>query len=267
MKPYFAIFRMKFINTLQYRTAAVAGMVTQLAWGVMQLLAFHAFFQSGTGETSMSFSQTVSYIWLQQAFLSLFMAWFFDQDIFNAIASGNIAYDLARPVDLYSRWFCQSAATRLAKVCLRCIPVLLVALIMPPPLRLTIPRHPLQLLYFVISMAATLGVVVSVNMIIYISAFYTISPAGMRIIAMALVDFLAGSTIPLPFFPQSIRAVINLLPFAAMQNIPLRIFSEHIVGIDCLHGILFQLFWLVVLVGIGKLMMKRGISKVTVQGG
>ena len=33
MRKYQAFFRIRFINTLQYRSAAIAGMATQLAWG------------------------------------------------------------------------------------------------------------------------------------------------------------------------------------------------------------------------------------------
>ena len=46
MRKYQAFFRIRFINTLQYRSAAIAGMATQLAWGLMEILAFHAFYQA-----------------------------------------------------------------------------------------------------------------------------------------------------------------------------------------------------------------------------
>lgn len=124
MRKYQAFFRIRFINTLQYRSAAIAGMATQLAWGLMEILAFHAFYQADPSAFPMTFQQTVSYVWLQQAFLSLFMLWFFEAEIFNTITTGSIAYELVRPMNLYNRWFCQSAANRLAKAVLRCGPIL-----------------------------------------------------------------------------------------------------------------------------------------------
>ncbi|SHH48011.1 ABC-2 type transport system permease protein [Sporobacter termitidis DSM 10068] len=267
MKKYWAVFRIRFSNSLQYRAAALAGVVTQFAWGAMELLAFLAFYKANPAAFPMGFSQTVSYIWLQQAFLALFMVWFFEGEIFDAISDGGIAYDLARPVDLYSRWFCQSAATRLAKAVLRCLPILVVAFIVPAPLRLSLPAGAGQFLLFLVSMALGLGVVVSFSMIVYITTFYTLSPMGVRLIAVALGDFLAGSVIPLPFFPAPFRAVAELLPFAAMQNMPLRIYSGNIAGAAAAQGILLQLFWLAALVGLGRLMMKNALKKVVVQGG
>ena len=103
-------------------------------------------------------------------------------------------------------------------------------------------------------------------MLIYIITFYTLSPIGIRIIGAMLADFMAGFIIPLPFFPDSFRQVAELLPFAAMQNMPLRIYSGNISGMDAVFGILFQIFWLVVLFIIGKLWMSSTLKKVIVQG-
>lgn len=267
MSAYLAILRMKFAGGLQYRAAALAGLATQFAWGFMELLAFSAFFRANPAGFPMSFEQMVSYIWLQQALLALFMTWFIDRDIFDAILFGSIAYELVRPIDLYGRWFAQSVANRLSRAVLRCIPVLIVAFLLPEPMRMSAPASLLQLLLFFLSMGLSLVVVVSFSMLIYVSAFYTLSPAGVRLMATVAADFLAGGTIPLPFFPPVFRSVAELLPFAAMQNMPLRIYSSHIVGMEMVRGISLQIFWAAILIGIGRILMKRATKRVIVQGG
>lgn len=115
MKKYYALFRIRFINSLQYRAAALAGLATQFAWGFMEISAFSAFYRTNPAAFPMEFSQTVSYIWMQQAFLALFMMWFWEHDIAALIMEGSIAYEMVRPLDLYNRWFCQIAANRLAR--------------------------------------------------------------------------------------------------------------------------------------------------------
>ena len=267
MKKYMAIFRIRFINALQYRAAALAGMATQFAWGFMEIFAFAAFYRAHPGAFPMEFSQTVSYIWMQQAFLALFMMWFWENDIASAISEGSIAYEMVRPVDLYNRWFCQASANRLARTALRCAPILIVALIVPEPYRMTIPPNAGQLLSFLLSAMLSLGVVVAFSMLMYISLFYTLSPMGMRLIVAVVADFLAGATVPLPFFPEPIRAVAELLPFAAMQNMPLLIYSGNITGTDALKGIALQVFWVVALLLTGRFLMSRALKKVVVQGG
>ncbi|MCL1792896.1 MAG: ABC transporter permease [Oscillospiraceae bacterium] len=267
MKKYLALFRIRFINALQYRAAALAGMATQFAWGFMEIFAFAAFYRANPAAFPMEFSGTVSYIWMQQAFLALFMMWFWENDIAAAITEGSIAYEMVRPIDLYSRWFCQAAANRLARAMLRCAPILIVAFIVPEPYRMSLPPNVGQLFLFLLSATLSLGVVVSFSMLMYISIFYTLSPMGARIIVAVLSDFFAGATIPLPFFPEPVRAVAELLPFASMQNMPLRIYSGNIAGADAFRGIVLQVFWLVALLLIGRLAMNRALKKVIVQGG
>ncbi|MCL2078314.1 MAG: ABC-2 family transporter protein [Oscillospiraceae bacterium] len=267
MKKYFAVFRIRFINALQYRAAALAGMATQFAWGFMEIFAFAAFYRANPDAFPMEFSQTVSYIWMQQAFLALFMMWFWEHDIAASITEGGIAYEMVRPVDLYGRWFCQASANRLARTALRCAPILIVAFIVPEPYKMALPPNAEQLFLFLLSAMLALGVVIAFSILMYISLFYTLSTTGVRIIAAVLSDFLAGGVIPLPFFPEPIRAVAEILPFAAMQNMPLRIYGGNIAGTDALAGIILQIFWLVALLLAGRFLMARALKKVIVQGG
>jgi len=233
----------------------------------MEIFAFAAFYRVNPSAFPMEFKQVVSYIWMQQAFLALFMMWFWENDIAASISQGSIAYEMVRPINLYSRWFCQAAANRLARALLRCAPILVVAFFLPQPYRMSLPPDLIHFLLFVISAALSLSVIISFSMLVYISLFYTLSPAGIRLIVAVLSDFLAGATVPLPFFPDKIRAVVELLPFASMQNMPLRIYSGNITGNEALAGIALQLFWLVVLFLTGRFAMSRALKKVIVQGG
>jgi len=266
-KPYRALFRIRFANTLQYRAAAFAGLTTQFVWGFMYVLAFAAFYRANPDGFPMTFQQTVSYIWMQQSFIALFFIWFYDSNIVESVESGAIAYELVRPMDLYSRWFFTTAANRVSRALLRCIPILVIGSLLPHPFRMILPAELIRLGLFVISMVLALGVVLAFSMLIYISAFYTINSMGTRIVVGVAADFLAGGYIPLPFFPDTIRTVVELLPFGSMQNMPLLIFSGHFYGWLAFRGIGLQIFWLVALLIIGRLWMNRALKRVIVQGG
>ena len=114
-------------------------------------------------------------------------------------------------------------------------PVLILGLLLPKPYALTLPSDGLQFLLFVISSILTLGVVVAFSMFIYISTFYTLSPTGVRIISSVFADFMAGSIVPLPFF-LTIQADCRATALAAMQNMPLRIYSGNISGMEAHMG-------------------------------
>jgi ABC-2 type transport system permease protein len=204
MSTYLSLIKMRFINGLQYRAAAIAGIVTQFGFGFMFISQYLAFYRSNPSAFPMEISQVVSYIWVQQAFIMLFMTWFFEGDIFSTITSGGIAYDLSRPLDLYGKWYCQCVASRLSKAILRCFPILIIALLLPNPYKLILPPNATQLMFFILSSFLALGVVVSFGMFIYITTFYTMSPFGVRIIGAVFADFMAGSIVPIPFLTSFI---------------------------------------------------------------
>ena len=81
------------------------------------------------------------------------------------------------------------------------------------------------------------------------------------------MEFLTGAVIPLPFLPDKIKEILELLPFAAMQNVPLRIYSGSLAGAEIIRAISLQIFWLVVLTLFGKVLCRVAVKRVTVQGG
>lgn len=267
MKKYLSFFRLRFVMSLQYRVAAIAGIVTQFVWGFMEILMFKAFYEADPLAFPMSFEATVAYIWLQQAFLALFMTWFMENEIFDSIMKGDIAYELCRPIDIYNMWFARSIANRLAKAVLRCMPILIVALCLPKPYALLIPVEGVTFLLMLISLVLALGVTVAFCMLIYITCFFTVSPMGVRMVATSLVEFCQGAVIPLPFFPDKIRILMEWLPFGAMQNVPFRIYSGDIAGAALIEAIGLQVFWLIALVAIGKGLSAKAMKKICVQGG
>lgn len=267
MKKYISFFRIRFINGLQYRAAAAAGVVTQFTWGFMEILLFRAFYQNGSQDFPMTFPALVNYIWLQQAFLALFMTWFWESELFDSITTGNVAYELCRPVRLYNMWFVRSLAVRLSKTVLRCIPILLLAVLLPWPFKLILPADFSTTLLFLLSMALGTLVVVAFGMLVYMSVFYTISSQGTRLMVTSLSEFLSGAVIPLPFLPDRIRQAVELLPFASMQNVPFRIYSGDLMGQAMLRSLCLQIFWLTVLILAGRLLESKALKRVIIQGG
>jgi ABC-2 type transport system permease protein len=193
--------------------------------------------------------------------------WTFENDIFDSISSGGIAYELCRPADLYGIWLSRSASMRLSRAVLRCFPILIVAAFLPEPYGLSLPPDIASFFLFVISVLLGFALVVAYTMIIYVSAFYTVSSAGIRVLALSAAEFLSGAIIPLPFLPDRIRIVFELLPFASMQNTPFLIYGGHISGSAAVTAVLLQAFWLGTFLLSGKLMIRHALKRVVVQGG
>lgn len=267
MRAYWSFFKIRFINGLQYRAAAYAGIATQFAWGFMYIMLYHSFYRSNPSAGSMSISELSTYIWLQQSFLALFMTWFLDNDIFDAISSGNVAYEVCRPLNVYNMWFAKSCATRVSKAVLRCFPILILASFLPETYKFNLPASIYSFMLFVIAVIVGTAVVVGYSMLIYIFTFFTVSSVGVRMTMVMLADFFAGGLVPLPLLPDYLTKYIYLSPFAAMQNTPFRIYTGGIPGEEAIKAIILQLFWAAALILFGKLIMRNAMKKVIVQGG
>ena len=267
MTKYYSFFKVRFFTGLQYRMAAVTALTTQFVWGLMECLAYKALADSNVVALPMDYSALVSYIWLKEAFFALFNTWSSDNDLFGMIVHGGIAYELCRPVSIYKMWYARTIGARVAEAALRCVPVLLGALLIPSPFRISTPASPSAFLLFVITMLLGLCVTVSFCMLIYMLCFFTIAAEGWRMLFMGAVEFLSGSVIPLPFIPQPYRTIIECLPFASMNNVPFRIYSGSLTGNEMLTAIGLQIFWFVCLTAIGSLICRLAQKRIIVQGG
>ncbi|NLB33838.1 MAG: ABC transporter permease [Tissierellia bacterium] len=267
MRAYLTFFKIRFINGLQYRAAAYAGVATQFAWGAMTILMFSAFYKTNADNFPMTFEKLTTYIWLQQSFLALFMAWFFDNEIFDSISNGNVAYELCRPTKLYEMWFIRSLSSRVYRVVLRCAPILIVAAFLPSPYGISLPVDIMTFFLFLLSLIFGAFLMVSINMLIYISTFYTISSMGIRVLAISLIELLSGAIIPIPFLPDNIQQVFYLLPFASTQNTPFLIYNGYLTGSNIYYALFLQTAWLLFFVLLGKLLINKALKNIVVQGG
>jgi ABC-2 type transport system permease protein len=265
MKRYVSFFKMRLIAGLQYRTAALAGLSTQLVWGTLEILLYRAFYLDHPDTFPMGMQALSSYIWLQQAFLTLFAAWMWETELFQSVQNGTVAYELLRPVDLYGMWMFRSLALRLSRCLLRAVPVILVASLIPSPYGLRITVAPQDFLLFLLSMTLMLWVVVAMGMLCYSLSFYLVDAKGLTTLISALTELLSGSVVPLPFFPEKLRSFAELGPFGAMQNVPLRIFGGDITNIPRAMGL--QLFWAALLTLTGYVLMQQGVRRTTIAGG
>ena len=139
MRTYWVFFKMRVINGLQYRTAAWAGVFTQFFWGFMEIQLYRVLYAANPERFPMALSGIVSYIWLRQALLALLNTWTIENELFTTVLDGSVAYELCRPSSLYGMWYTRTIALRVSRVLLRCLPILLVAALLPAPWGMNAP--------------------------------------------------------------------------------------------------------------------------------
>jgi len=273
-RPYTSAFVSRFLLLLQYRSAAVAGFVTQCWWGgikVMVLAAFYGASSTAAAAAPLTLQQAITYIWVGQAALAL-LPWLGDPDVALAVRTGGVSYDRLRPLDLYTLWYARAAGWIVARVLPRAALMFLFAGIAMPllgfddwswHLPVSVPAGTL----FLISL--TLGVLLSSSMIMLINVAVaaSLNDRGVNAISAPLVIVFSGNLLPPLLFPEWMRTAMFVQPLAGVLDIPLRIYFGALTGADALIGIGLQIFWIAALVGLGHFAMTRTLRSLELQGG
>ena len=265
MKKYFSFFKLRLNIALQYRASAVAGMLTQFFWAIMQILIYQAFYKVVTSD-NISLPQLISYVWLKQAFYTIVSA-STDPEIKSTIEKGNISYELCKPTNIYWMWYFKTLATKISGGVLKSIPILIIAPLLPYGLGLQAPAGFAELILFIISLILGVCLMSAIINIFYISLFYTMSSKGTHSIFYAIVEFFGGTFVPIALMPDFWQDLCYMLPFSLGADLPFRIYSGSILAGDAGVYILMQIVWLVVLTVSGTLITNRRLKKVVIQGG
>lgn len=263
MRPYLAIFGARFRALLQYRAAALAGMVTQVFWGFVRVMIFVAFYASTDVSHPMALPEVITYVWLTQAFLRM-LPWHPDPDVEALINSGNVAYELMRPIDVYGLWWTRAFALRTAPVLLRCVPML------PPALLLFgmgAPANVPAAIMFGVSLIAAATLSAAITTLLSISMLVTISGRGVQALTLSVVNLMSGAIVPLSLLPEWFQVVLDVLPFRGLLDTPLRIYLGHLSGTGALLGLGHQVVWTLALVWLGRRLLRGALTRVVVQGG
>ena len=113
-------------------------------------MIFKAFYRASDAAQPMDLDTVVGYVWLGQAFI-LIQPWGVDRDVRDQIRSGSVAYELLKPLDLYTLWFSRAVAMRIAPTLLRSVPLIAIA---APLLGLPLPSSFEALCAFVAALVA-----------------------------------------------------------------------------------------------------------------
>ncbi|HEY5943981.1 MAG TPA: ABC-2 family transporter protein [Kofleriaceae bacterium] len=267
---YVAIVSARFRALLQYRAAALGGLFTQTFFGLVRIMILRAFYAASIVAAPMALPRVVSYVWLGQATL-LLIPWRTDEDIAEQIRTGNVVYELTRPLDLYTVWFARSFAWRTAPVFLRMLPMFVVAMVIVPLIapgwELAPPPSIAALAMWVACFVGAVMISAALTALMNVTLMWTITGDGVPMLVATCATMFGGLVIPLPLFPEWAKPVLYALPFAGMLDLPSRVFSGDIAVSAAPWVLAHQLAWTLALVALGRWLLSRGVRRLVVQGG
>ncbi|WP_432563365.1 ABC transporter permease [Kineococcus sp. SYSU DK003] len=264
MSAYPALVVAGFRRWSTYRAATAAGALTNSVFGAIKAAVLVGTVSSAGGAVAgYDAAQAATFAWVTQALLAP-VSVFADDEVARRVRTGDIAVDLARPVDpQLAAW-----ATDLGRAAFTFLPrgvppVLLGALLTG----LALPTGPLP--YVLGICCAVLGVSVSfaARWLVNLTAFWLTEVRGIIMLYTVVATVLTGLAIPVGWFPGWLSTLAHATPFPSMLQTPVDVFLGRTAGLEALRSIAVQLGWLAALLVAGRLLLAVGARRLVVQGG
>jgi ABC-2 type transport system permease protein len=259
---------------LQYRSAAVAGFITQCWWGALKIMIFAAFYGAAAAagnDVPLTLAQAITYTWVAQALLAM-LPWMADPDVAHAVRTGAVSYDRLRPLDFYAIWYWRAAGWIAARLVPRTLMMLAFAALLLPVVGLErwawqAPATLSAGLVFVPSFVLALGLSAAIVVLINVAVTNVLNARGVNALIGAPVVVLSGNLLPLGLFPEWMQRALILQPLASLLDVPMRIYFAQLDGWAAAGGLALQAFWLMVVVLIGRVWLARVLRNLEIQGG
>lgn len=124
-----------------------------------------------------------------------------------------------------------------------------------------------RLLLFFISLIFSCIINFYLNYLVGLASFKITNMWGANQIIQAVSKLVSGSLIPLSFFPNWAKFIMNLLPFSSTIYTPSMIYLNKFSNLETLKYISIQLIWIVFFYILAKVIWKNIIKSLVVVGG
>lgn len=268
LKACFALFRIRVAESLQYRASALAGASVGVFWALIEIAVYSIFYKHAQNAqaASLTLGQMVSYIWMGQI-LWVIQFMNIDGDILSKITNGDVGVELCRPIDLYFHWFSKSAAGRLGGFWWRGTITVIAGLLMPAAYRLSAPASIAGFIFFLLSAVSAFLLCASYGMLITAIRLGITWGDGPTYILMLFSGVLSGGYLPLQMWPDFLQGFLLVQPFPGNLDLPLRLYVGSMPPEQAVFAISLQLGWTVVFILTGRMIMRRKLKTIIVQGG
>jgi ABC-2 type transport system permease protein len=264
MRLYIELAKKSFQRQVAYRTATLAGLITNMFFGVLRASILIAVYNAQTSNVpDYSVRDAITYTGMTQAFIGAVALWGWF-DMIKSIKRGEVASDLSRPYDCYNFWLAQDLGRSLFQLFTRGLLGMLIFIVF---FGASVPTSLSQWVLLAISTLLTLLLSFSWRFLASSIGFWTTDAVGWMRIASLGILLPTGFMIPLAFMPVWLQTLCYLTPFPSMINTPVDIYLGRATGDRAVILIGLQIGWLIVVMLLGRLAAYAGHRKLTIQGG
>ena len=251
-----------------YRANFICFFIGEIMSAFIMYFVWKAVFLSTDSETFMGFTMEDMVVYLFIAFLTGYMTYSDGSfAVGEEIIDGSIAMRMIRPCSFEMCFLFQELGNRIVSAAMLFVPMVAGVEIYRYCITGVIRLDPMCFGFYILSTLIAYMISFYFNVIYGFMAFFFKNLWGTTLIKETIVGFLSGSTIPLAFLPSGLATVLNFLPFASLAYTPVMIYmGMYSIG-EILWRIGLQLFWLLVMIGLSKLVWNSAVRHLSIQGG
>ncbi len=257
---------MRFLVLLQYRAAAFAGMVTNWVFGLMRVMVMTAFYASANRGQPISMEQAISYIWLGQMLIGI-LPWRLEDGVSESVLTGQVAYELTRPVDIYTMWFMRTLAFRTAPTLMRAVPMYFIYRFLMPDAYALMKPSAAAFGAWLLALVGAVLLSVSITSLVHSYVLLMQRSDGVVRMTNALAELLTGMIIPLALMPAFLEKFLRFQPFAGVIDLPVQIYCGILQPSAVGWVLALQVGWSVLLILAGKAVTNKGLKNIVLAGG
>jgi ABC-2 type transport system permease protein len=263
MRVFWELSTLSFQRQLAYRSAHLAGLVTNFFFGLLRAAVLVALYGAREEVAGFTVTMAITFTGLSQAMighLSLF-SW---SDVMRSIYSGEIANDLLKPMGFFSYWLAQDAGRAFAAFLMRSLTIMFAYAIF---FDISYPNKIESWAALLVAILLSWLVSFSWRFLVNLAAFWTPNAIGIARLLFGFSWILSGFFMPLNYFPDWFQHLAYATPFPSMVFTVIEVYLENLTGVELFQALMGQVLWFLILFVLILIVLRAGIRQLVVQGG
>jgi ABC-2 type transport system permease protein len=223
VRKYLTVFRVNWLNSLQYRAPTVIYIAGYTLTVAVLLFLWTAIYRDGGRIGDYALSELVTYYLLQFVINTVVIS-YVSWEIIDHIREGFFSHFLVKPIDYLAYWLTMNASGKLFETAVVAVVVGALWVAVGPIVQL--PAHPTTYLAFAAALALAVLLAFELEFCIGLIAFWLVQVRVFKYMLQYAMFFFAGTLLPIDVFPDTLASIASILPFQYLVFVPIQIFLE-----------------------------------------
>lgn len=263
LNKFLAFAKMEFKTGIAYRFEFLASVIISPLMLLASFFIWQAVYQNSESLIlGYTFRDMIIYYVLSQV-IGHFIFNMVGNDLQQKVIYGDLTQDMLKPMSIFSQFLAKTTADRLFAFFAEVIPVFLISFIIFKINFISISAT----LFFAIGIVLAFLLNFLMNFLMGTLAFWISKIESVQWLLFLFIRFASGEFIPLDFLGSVLFGISKLLPFYYIRYAVIQLFLGKLSYADSLIIIGVQIFWILSLYIIIRMLLGAALKKYGAQGG